>query len=77
MLLDESYQSRQGNCLAVVSIDQGDDLSKLEAISLNKLLSKLFNGSVVLDFLFEELGQLSLAVILQKFISWHQSTPNT
>lgn len=77
MLLNESDKSRQGNGLAVVSIDKRDDLSKLKAIGLDKLLPQLLNGSVVFYFLFEELGQFSLAVILQKFISRHQSTANT
>lgn len=76
MLLDEGYKCRQGDSLGVVAIDKRDNLAELEAISLHEFLPELLDGSVVLDLLFEELGQFSLAVILQKLVSWHQSAPH-
>ena len=73
MLLNECHQRGQGNSLGVLPIDQRDDLAELEAVGLHELLPELLDGSVVLNFLFEELGQLSLAVILQEFVSGHES----
>lgn len=76
MLLDEGNECGQGDSLGVVAIDKRDDLAELEAIGLHEFLPELLDGSVVLNLLFEELGQLPLAVILQKLVGRHESAPN-
>lgn len=76
MLVDEGNECGQGDSLGIVAIDKRYDPAELEAVGLDEFLPELLDGSVVLDFLFEELGQFALAVILQKLISRHESAAN-
>lgn len=54
----------------------GDDSIELKSIDPDKLLSELFDGSVVLDLLLKYFSDLSLTIVFEQLVSRHKAAAN-